>query len=58
MPPIRHRHFKETIIQEAIIVYRTGYYGTLTRAAILHGIHSNTIFKRINGTHQSYKEAY
>ena len=58
MPPIRHRPSKETIIQEAITAHRTGHYGSPTRAAISHGIHPNTILKRIDGTRQSYKEAH
>jgi hypothetical protein len=58
MPPIRHRPSKETIIQEAITAHRTRHYGTPTRAAISHGIHPDTILKRINRTRQSCKEAY
>ena len=58
MPPIRHRSSKKTIIQEAITAYQTLHYGTPTRATISHGIHPDTILKRIDRTHQSYKEAH
>ena len=58
MRPIRHRPSKKTIIQEAITAHRTLHYGTPTRAAISHGIHPDTILKRIDRTHQPYKEAH
>jgi hypothetical protein len=57
IPPIRHRPSKETIIQKAITVHWTGHYGTPTRAAISHGIHPDTILKRIDGIYQSYRGA-
>jgi hypothetical protein len=58
MPPIRHKPSKEVIIQEAITGHRSGYYRTPTGAAKAHGIHPDTIIKRIDGTRISRQDAH
>ena len=58
MPPIRHKPSKEVIIQEAITGHRSGHYGTPTGAAKAHGIHPDTIIKRIDGTRVSRQDAH
>ena len=49
MPPIRHKRFKEVVIQEAITSHRSRHYKTPLSAAVAYKIHPNTILSRING---------
>ena len=58
MLPLRRRLAKEQIIQEAIAGHQYGHYGSPSASAAAHGIHPDTILKRIDGRRQSHQDAH
>jgi hypothetical protein len=58
MLPLRRGLAKEQIIQEAIAGHQYGHYGSPSASAAAHGIHPDTILKRIDGRRQSHQDAH